>query len=262
MLQKLLLAINDCAWAYNLSKQHYIFVSPQVQSVLGITAEAFLAEKDTLRHLIIPEDSSQVMHAENKAQPDHWLELHYRIKVNGKIRWLYEKRLQFTESGDEVILSVIKDVSDQHAINYYLNESLGDFRVLFEKNTTPMWVYEIPSLRIIKVNDAAIEHYGFSQKEFLSMTIRDVRPKIDLAAFNEYIFRKGITKGTLHGYNKAGIWQHQNKSGEIMFVEITGYEMKYNQSACRIVIATDVTERVRFEQEIVKQQEWNNNALQ
>ena len=262
MLQRLLLAINDCAYAYSLSKQTYLFVSPQVQAVLGISATEFLANRDILKQIIIPEDKSQVASAEEKSQPDHWLELHYRIRQNGKMRWIYEKRLQFTEGGEDVILSVIKDVSDQHAINYHLNESLGDFKVLFEKSTTPMWVYEIPSLRIIKVNDSATKHYGFNQKEFLSMTILDVRPKIALDAFNEYIFRKGIIKGILQGYNKGGIWQHRNKGGEIMFVEITGYEMKYADSACRIIIATDVTERVRFEQEMAKQQELNNANLQ
>ena len=111
-----------------------------------------------------------------------------------------------------------------------------------------MWIYETPSLRIIKVNHAAIEHYGYSNKEFLSMTIRDVRPKFDLAAFNEYIFKRGITKGKPQGYNSGGIWRHQNKHGDIIYAEITGHEIKYSNTSCRIIIATDVTERMRYEE--------------
>jgi hypothetical protein len=44
---------------------------------------------------------------------------------------------------------------------------LNDFSVLFDHGPTPMWIYEMPSLRILKVNEAAIAAYGYTEKEFL-----------------------------------------------------------------------------------------------
>ncbi|EHQ27344.1 PAS domain-containing protein [Mucilaginibacter paludis] len=250
MLKKLLSAINDCAWAYNQNAQKYVFISPNIQSNLGITAEALSADKELWQNMILADDRRLISEAEPDL--DEWAQIYYRVSTNDEIKWIFEKRTRFldTDTNDEIVLSVIKDVTDQNTVNYNLNNSLGDFRILFDGSHNPMWIYEMPSLRIIKVNKAATEHYGYSNEEFLTMTIRDVRPKFDLAAFNEYLFRKGITRGTMHGYNTGGIWRHQNKAGEIIYAEITGYEFKYNNTSCRIIVATDVTAQVKYQQEM------------
>jgi len=117
-----------------------------------------------------------------------------------------------------------------------------------------MWIYELPTLRILKVNNAAVMHYGYSEPEFLSMTIRDIRPRFDLAKFNDYLYRKAIPESSLHGFNNAGTWRHQNKKGQIVYAEITGHEIKYKDHSCRIIIATDVTEKV-LQQEDLKRRE-------
>lgn len=250
MLKKLLASINDCAWAYDLIAQKYVFISPNIYSTFGITAKALSADKNLWYSMVVAQDQQLVL----KAEPAHdeSVELYYRIKTNADVKWIFEKKTRFTDSDSNhaIMLSVIKDVTDQNVVNYHLNNSLGDFRVLFDHSRNPMWIYEMPSLRIIKVNKAATEHYGYSNDEFLTMTIRDVRPKFDLAAFNEYIFRKGITRGTMHGDNTGGIWRHQSKAGDIIYAEITGHEIKYNNTSCRIIIATDVTERVQYEREM------------
>jgi len=46
---------------------------------------------------------------------------------------------------------------------------LSELGVLFEDNPNPMWVFEIATLRILKVNKAAVASYGYSEKEFLTM---------------------------------------------------------------------------------------------
>jgi PAS domain-containing protein len=51
------------------------------------------------------------------------------------------------------------------------------YKVLFYSNPLPMWTYNLETLRILTVNDAAINHYGYSKEEFLSMTLKDIRPK-------------------------------------------------------------------------------------
>jgi len=251
MLDKLLHVLNDCAWAYSLTEKKYVFISPNIQTVIGFSADDLIEDPDTLKKIIVPEDQEMILKAYKVLQLDDTAELYYRVKVNNKIKWLFEKRSYFVDwaSSAEIVLSVVKDVSDQQSVKHHLNDALGDFSVLFDKNPSPMWIYETPSLRIIKVNQAAIEHYGYSSKDFLNMSIRDIRPKLDLAAFNEYIFRKGITKGKKLGSNPSGVWRHQNKNGDLIYVEVTGHELKYNNASCRIVVVNDVTERVLFEQE-------------
>lgn len=251
MLEHLLLVLNDGAWAYDQTEDRYVFISPLIQQFLGITADRLKMDNSLWYKNIDEADRKQMMDADKNLQTGQQIELYYRTQIAGATKWLFEKRSRFTDktTGHDIVLGVIKDVTDEQSINYHLKNALGDFSVLFEKNNSPMWIYEVPSLRILKVNDAALEHYGYTREQFLSFTIRDIRPKIDLAKFNEYIFRKGINRGALKGFNTGGIWKHQNSNGEVIYAEITGYEMKYSNTACRIVVATDVTERVRYEQD-------------
>jgi len=54
------------------------------------------------------------------------------------------------------------------------NPDLQSF--LFRTNPVPMFVYRSASLRILLVNDAALARYGYTTREFHSMTIRDLCP--------------------------------------------------------------------------------------
>ena len=58
-----------------------------------------------------------------------------------------------------------------------LERSEERYRLLFEANPLPMWVYDAETLRFLAVNEAAVRHYGYTRSEFLAMTITDIRPR-------------------------------------------------------------------------------------
>ena len=49
------------------------------------------------------------------------------------------------------------------------------YRLLFESNPNPMWIYDAETLAFLAVNDAAVDSYGWSREEFLELTIADIR---------------------------------------------------------------------------------------
>lgn len=252
MLKNLLTALNDCVWVFDVNTQKYLFISPGIYTIVEYAPKDFQHNTGLWNEIIDLRDRDEVLTAAGKTTIDEWAEHTYRvISKSGKIKWVYQKSSMITDedTGHQVLLSIIKDVSDQRQINFNLQESLGDFSLLFNNNPSPMWVYDLPTLRILKVNNAAIKHYGYNEQEFLSMTIRDIRPRFDLAKFNDYLYRKGIPESSLHGFNNAGIWKHQNKKGEIIYAEITGHEIKYDNHSCRIIIAEDVTGKVKQTEE-------------
>ena len=114
---------------------------------------------------------------------------------------------------------------------------LEQYRLAFERNPQPMWVYDLDSLRLIAVNDAAIAHYGYSRAKFLSMTIRDLRPGDELPSLEENL-RSGS-----HGFERSGGWRHRKKDGTIIDVEIVSHELTFAGRRARVVLATDVTAR-------------------
>src|SRR5512133_2538327 len=61
-----------------------------------------------------------------------------------------------------------------------LHESVEKYRYLFASNPQPMWIYDLETLAFIEVNDAAIHQYNYTRDEFLSMTLKDIRPNEDI----------------------------------------------------------------------------------
>src|ERR1700754_30961 len=51
---------------------------------------------------------------------------------------------------------------------YQIRKSEEEYRQLFESNPNPLWIYN-EKFRFVKVNNAAIEKYGYNQKKFLKL---------------------------------------------------------------------------------------------
>lgn len=112
---------------------------------------------------------------------------------------------------------------------------------LFDANPLPMWIYDLKSLQFLVVNESAVTQYGYSRKEFLSMTIAEIRPPADVAALLENV------KQVKNGLNLAGVWRHYKKDGSMIFVEITSYPLDFMDQRAELVIAYDVSTRVAAE---------------
>jgi len=126
-----------------------------------------------------------------------------------------------------------------------LNEA--KYRFMFHNNPQPMWIYDIDTLAFLEVNEAAIKHYGFSQNEFLSMTLRDIYPD---NAINRFIESTNSIDNQL---NQTGEWTHKKKSGEIISVEIVSYSIIFNGRDARHVLINDITERKKTEGELIRE---------
>ncbi len=123
-----------------------------------------------------------------------------------------------------------------------LRESEERYRYLFEHNPMPMWIYDSETLHFMTVNNAAVSAYGYSETEFLSMTILDIRPRED----------KTGTKSTAQsasqkGMHYAGSWKHIKKDGSMMDVEITSYPTTFKKRKARLILANDITAKIRAE---------------
>lgn len=132
--------------------------------------------------------------------------------------------------------------------NTELRESEKRYSDLFNASPQPMWVFDIVTLLFIQVNHAATSHYGYSEEEFLSMTILDIRPPGEKLKPIEIIDRVMSEKEDNH----KGSFRHRKKSGEIIEVEIYSNPIVVNNRKYRSVIAIDVTEKKSFDHAITK----------
>ena len=119
----------------------------------------------------------------------------------------------------------------------------ASFRLLFEGNPLPMWVYEVDTLRFLAVNDAAVAHYGFSREQFLAMTVADIRPVEDRERLMEFV---RSAPGTQQGNQ---IWRHRKADGTEIEVAIHSRALRYEGRTAVLAAARDVTEQRRAELE-------------
>ncbi len=122
--------------------------------------------------------------------------------------------------------------------------SEGQYQLLFERNPLPMWVYDPSTLRFLTVNEAAIRHYGYSRREFLGMTIKDIRPAEDVPALLADVKANRSTPTV------TSVWRHRKKDGTLIDVEITSHEFQFGEHKTKLVLAKDITEQLHAEAQV------------
>lgn len=97
-------------------------------------------------------------------------------------------------------------------------------------------------MEFLDVNEAAIKHYGYSKNEFLSMTLKDIRPAEDMSLLiDDIIHTRNHTKDFI-----SGMFRHKKKDGTIINVDIQSNYINFKEKNARVVLANDITERLAY----------------
>lgn len=116
-----------------------------------------------------------------------------------------------------------------------LRSSEQKYKLLFEANPMPMWMFSRRTLRIIDVNEAAIEHYGYTREEFLALPAESLWNRASAGTY------------------RSGIWKQQKKSGSVIDVEVIAHELVHDQEPVILVLAIDITEKLQAQAELARQ---------
>ncbi len=136
-------------------------------------------------------------------------------------------------------------------IGHELKSSEEKYRNLFNLSPSPMLVFNPETLCVLNVNNAAITHYGFTHKEFLSKTLKDIVPpgnNFTLADASEYVSKRSLIQN--------GIYQHQKKNGDIIDVNVQYSDIHFNGVKAMVALSNDITQEtyqkniLAFEKEV------------
>jgi PAS domain S-box-containing protein len=150
---------------------------------------------------------------------------------------------------------VFHDITERKRAEEALRQSEQRYRLLFDSNPHPVWVYDLQNLAILDVNNAAVRNYGYSREEFLSLTIKDIRPPGDIPALLQSAAKASPDTET------AGGWRHRKKDGTLIDVEITSHPLVYGGKNARLVVATDITVRKQAEEALQTSEEKFRNLV-
>jgi hypothetical protein len=157
----------------------------------------------------------------------------------------YDQRdLEFLESvGGHIALAIERRRAEEELRK---NESM--LLLLFERNPLPTWLFDVDTLEFLRVNQVAVELYGYSVEEFEKMTILDIRPESQRAKALSYL-KELAGEAEEHEY-----WLHQAKDGRTFEVELISHELTYAGKRVRLVVAQDISERRLLESQLRQSQ--------
>jgi len=124
-----------------------------------------------------------------------------------------------------------------------------EYRVLFENNPHPMWIFDTETLGFLAVNDSAVARYGYTAQEFRGMTLRDIRPPDQVGAM-EHDVRQSTGPDAVA---VSGPWTHILRDGRRIEVEVSAHGTQFEGRSARFALVQDVTERQLLHHRLVHQ---------
>ncbi|MCI0391130.1 MAG: PAS domain S-box protein [Acidobacteria bacterium] len=122
------------------------------------------------------------------------------------------------------------------------------YRIVFDSNPLPMWIYDPETLVFLAVNEAAVGHYGYKREEFMKMTAKDIRLAEDMPFLLEALAISPSER------SKPRLGRHRTKGGMLIDVEVLSHDLMLEGKLARLVIANDITEKKRLEANLLRSQ--------
>lgn len=235
-------AVGDCVWESDFAGDDSLYSCDWAQ-MLGHEPGGVAQTVSGWRGLIHPDDAGRVDREFREflsGAESHW-RCEYRMRArDGSFRWVLSRgRLirRAVERDSKRMIGTLTDITARKQTERTLEETARNFRMLFDANPNPVWIYDRETLAVLVVNEAAVSKYGYTREQFLRLTIRDLGNPEDvpeLLAFlrSETVFTKN-----------SGPWRHRKADGSALLVEITSREIDWEGRAARFVLANDVTGR-------------------
>jgi len=219
---------------------HFLYTSPSMERVLGYTSEE-LRGTDSFRY-IHPDDLPPARQMLQFAldHPERMIKIQLRYQKKDGV-WKHleiigQNRLQ--DPGIAGLVTNWRDVTDRWRVEEELRSSEKQYRLLFQDNPNPMWVFDLETLELLEVNESAIQHYGYSREEFLAMKMSDLRQTEKNVHWED-------TASSNAGHGR--IWKHRRKDGTLIDVEVTWTPMVFQNRFAALTMITDITQRLRSE---------------
>jgi PAS domain S-box-containing protein len=218
----------------------YTYISPSVEHAYGYTPEELLGESAFAR--VHPDDVSQARKLIGTLLevPGKPVKLQYRYAHRDGSWHHHEAYVQNLLEDPDIhgLVAHCRDVTDRCRAEDELRESEKQYRLLFQNNPNPMWVFDLETHAFLEVNESAIQHYGYTRAEFLAMTIADIGPP----------GKDGGKESVVPPQSGHGlIWRHRRKNGTLIDVEVTWSPLDFRGRFAALTMAMDVTERRRAE---------------
>ncbi|CAN5708309.1 hypothetical protein BH23GEM11_BH23GEM11_06120 [soil metagenome] len=125
---------------------------------------------------------------------------------------------------------------------------ISDFRQVYEAVALPVLIIDHETWRILAVNEAALEQYGYEREEFVGLPVLEVRPPEGRAE------ARRVMSEAPHGFWRTTAVLHSRKDGSVFSADVWSRDAVVDGRSVRIVTIHEVTERIQLQQELQQAQ--------
>lgn len=173
------------------------------------------------------------------------LDVVFRLVLGGgRIRWVSVRGGRMAEDS-AFLTGAAVDVTERCEAQERASEAERQFRLLFDRNPVPIWLFDMQTLRFLEINQAAIAQYGYTREEFLAMTVLDIRPPEEREEVRESIAL--AARGVMR---EPRVRIHQRKDGSQLSVMAQSAQLEFSGHLASLVLAVDVTDRMAYERDL------------
>jgi PAS domain S-box-containing protein len=170
----------------------------------------------------------------------------FRLRLrDGSTRWLSARGEMVSDHRRRRMTGAVVDVTERVHSQLRAQEAERQFRLVFDRNPAPFWIFDIHTLQFLEVNQAAVQQYGYSREEFLGMTVLDIHAP----EYHEEITR--FIQQLTDGQNPAErVFIHRRKDGSS--VEVIGHSarLEFDGRPALLVLAEDASQRLAYERDL------------
>lgn len=222
---------------------NYIYVNKALEKALGYSSEELIGQN--IFSFVHESDNGKAANHFSKFinnKPFVSKPFRFRCK-NGSWKWI--EILMVDLYDDPMIQGIVinaRDITERVLINKEIKASEEKHRLLFNTSPFPKYILEPNSFKIVDVNDAMLQFYGYTREELLTMSAKDLRPNEEIDKLVQGVKDFQFQTGTM----KSGIYTHKKKDGELVKMEIVGQHLVLDQIKCILVTCNDVTDREAY----------------
>src|SRR5215212_2688426 len=236
-----------------------VYVSPQIESVLGYSPEEYLANPDLRSQTIHPEDRGWVLQEDMRTDEtgEPYSVEYRRISYDGRVVWVRDDAVLVRDSEGRPLFwqGILTDITERKHQEEALRQSEALYRTVVEQAEENIFLVNAKSRRVLEANDALLRSLGYTEDELKEMTLYDI------VAHDQESVDLNIGRIMVEGHRSLGERQYRRKDGSLADVEVNVSAVPYNGERAMCVVAHDVTERKRAERMLEEIREAERNRL-
>lgn len=221
--------------------------SDNVAQMFGISTGQSSSSPEEFYALVHPDDRAALAAViDNAWVTQEKFETEYRTAAkNGLAKWISIQGASVRDRDSRLkITGTIADVTARMESQKRIADAERQFRLIFDENPLPFWVFDVATLKFLEVNSAAVKQYGYSKDEFLDMSILDLRPDEDKDKL-----LADVSAGR-EGFHLPQVWTHRRKDGSLFEVNIYTADLEFGGKPARLILAEDISASIEYEQQL------------